>query len=209
MSTRRLLVTGLAMALVGVLLAALGPDAAGLREALVHPQRVADTGGPDVVVLAWAAGLAWAVWAWGVLGLALTAATAVPGLLGRAAGALLRLVLPAAARRAAAVALGIGLGVGLGAPGFAGAAPAAVAASAPDWPETGSSALPAPDWPSAVPADPAPDWPGPALGDHVVVRGDCLWDIAAARLAADTGHPPTDGEIAEAVQSWWTTNASV
>jgi hypothetical protein len=209
MSTRRLLVTVLAMALVGVLLAALGPDAAALRGALVHPQRVADTAGPDVVVLAWAAGLAWLVWAWGVLGLALTAATAVPGLLGRAAGALLRLVLPAAARRAAAVALGVGLGVGLGAPVFASAAPPAVAASAPARPQAGNTALPVPDWPAAVPADPVPDWPGPAPGDHVVVRGDCLWDIAAARLVSDTGRPPTDGEIAEAVHAWWTTNAAV
>jgi nucleoid-associated protein YgaU len=209
MSTRRLAVTTLAMALIGVLLGLLGPDVAGLREALTHPQSVADAGGPDTVVLAWAATLAWAVWVWGALGLGLTAATAVPGLLGRTARALLRLVLPAAARRAAAVALGIGLGVGIGAPVFASAAPATVAVSAPDWPADGSPVPAAPDWPTAVPADPAPDWPAPGPGTHVVVRGDCLWDIAAARLASGPGSPPTDGQIADAVHAWWTTNASV
>src|SRR4051794_29669169 len=99
MSTRRLVVTALAMALIGVLLGHLGPEVTGLREALAHPQRVADAGGPDTVVLAWAAVLAWVIWAWGVLGLGLTAATAAPGLLGWTARALLRLVLPAAARR--------------------------------------------------------------------------------------------------------------
>src|SRR4051794_953035 len=121
MSTRRLLVTTLAMALVGVVLGHLGPDATALREAFADPQRVCDAAGPDTVVLSWAAALAWAVWAWGVLGLGLTAVSAVPGLLGRTARMLLHLVLPAGARRAAAVALGLGLGVGIGAPALAGA----------------------------------------------------------------------------------------
>src|SRR3954452_21167058 len=168
MSTRRLLVTALAMALIGVFLGQLGPDGAALREAFAHPQRVADAAGPDTVVLAWAAALAWAVWAWGVLGLGLTAGTAVPGLLGGAARTLLHLVLPAGARRAAAVALGLGLGVGIGAPVLASAAPAASgAASPPGW----AGARPAPDWPAAVPADSAPDWPTPANTQpgHVVV----------------------------------------
>src|SRR3954451_15943038 len=123
MSTRRLLVTTLAMALVGVVLGHLGPDATALREAFADPQRVSDASGPDTVVLAWAAALAWVVWAWGVLGLGLTAAAAGPRLLGGTAHTLLRLVLPAAARRTAAVALGIGLGMGIGAPVLAGAAP--------------------------------------------------------------------------------------
>src|SRR3954454_7934286 len=133
MSTRRLVVTTLGMALAGAVLARLGPDGTALQEALAHPQHVADTAGSDTVVLAWAAALAWAVWAWGVLGLGLTAATALPGLLGRAARTLLRGVLPAGARRAAAVALGIGLGAGIGAPVLAVAAPVAtVAVSVPD-----------------------------------------------------------------------------
>ena len=208
MSTRRLVVTALAMAVVGVFLTHLGPDPAALQAALTHPQRIVDASGPDAVVLAWAAVLAWAVWAWGVAGLGLTAATALPGLLGRAAGSLLHLVLPAGARRAAAVVLGIGLGVGIGAPELASAAPAdTVAASAPDWPV--AEHRPAPDWPSAVATDPAPDWPAPAEGDHVIVRGECLWDIAASRLTADAGRPPTDAEVAGAVHAWWTANRSV
>jgi len=208
MSTRRLVVTALAMALIGVALARLAPDGAALRAALAHPQDVADTAGPDTVVLAWAAALAWAVWAWGVLGLTLTAATAIPGLLGRVAAGLLRGVLPAGARRAAALSLGIGLGVGIGAPAVAGAAPGPAIAT-PDWPAAQSAA--APDWPAATrtaPAPPAPDWPASAEGDHVVLRGDCLWDIAAARLASGAA-PPTDAEIAEAVPAWWTANRAV
>jgi hypothetical protein len=196
MSARRLLVTTLGMALVGVALAHLGPDGAALRAAFADPQHVADTAGPDIVVLAWVTALAWAVWAWGVVGLGLTAATAVPGLLGRLARGLLRLVLPAGARRAAAVALGIGLGVGLGTPAFAGAGPAdPVPASAPDWP--------------AAATDPAPDWPAPTEGDHVVVPGDCLWDVAAARLGTGSGRPPTAAEVADAVAAWWTVNRAV
>jgi nucleoid-associated protein YgaU len=205
MSTRRLAVTTLGMALVGVVLGCLGPDGPVLREALTHPQRISDTAGPDTLVLAWAAALSWAVWAWGVLGLGLTAATAIPGLLGRVARTVLRGVLPAGARRAASVALGIGLGVGLTTPAFAGAATPAVTAAAPDWPSTTN----APDWPTAVATDPAPDWPTPIDGDRVVVRGDCLWDIAATHLAAHAGQPPTDVEVADAVSAWWTTNRAV
>jgi hypothetical protein len=204
MSTRRLAATALGVALVGAVLAHLVPGATVLREAFAHPQHVADTAGPDTLVLAWAGALAWAVWGWGVIGLLLTAATAAPGLLGRLAGTLLRGVLPAGARRTAAVALGIGLGVGLTTPAFA-TATESVAAAAPDWP----SAESAPDWPDAVPAEPAPDWPTPADGDHVVLRGDCLWDIAAADLTNAAGSSPTAATIADAVAAWWTTNRSV
>ena len=204
MSARRLAAAALAMALVGAVLAHLGPGATGLREAFAHPQHVADSAGPDTLVLAWAGALAWTVWGWGVIGLLLTAATAAPGLLGRVAAALLRGVLPAGARRAVAVALGIGLGVGLTTPAFA-TAPGSVAAAAPDWPPAAA----APDWPDAAPAEPAPDRPTPVDGDHVVLRGDCLWDIAAADLTAAAGSPPTDTAIADAVAAWWTTNRSV
>src|SRR4051812_15389257 len=181
MSTRRLAVTALALTVIGLVLAQLGPAATTIQEALTQPQWIADATGPDAVVLAWAAALAWAVWGWGVLGLGLTAATAVPGLLGIVARLLLRGALPAGARRAAAVALGIGLGVGVGSPGLAGAAPAsAVPVSAPDWPAAGRLHPPAPDWPAVVPAQPAPDGPAGTSDQYVVVRGDCLWEIAAA-----------------------------
>ncbi|WP_448627051.1 LysM peptidoglycan-binding domain-containing protein [Geodermatophilus sp. URMC 64] len=201
MSGRRWAATTLAMGLVGLALWALSPDVAALQEAVTHPQRASDAAGPDAVVLAWATLLAWAIWAWGTLGLALTAASALPGLLGATARALLRAVLPHAARRAAAVALGVGLGVGVGAPVVATAAtPHQPAATAPDWPSaTGNPARAVPDWPT----------PAPAAGEHVVVRGDCLWDIAAARLSHDTGRAPSDPEIAVAVRSWWQANAAV
>src|SRR4051812_33354322 len=122
MSGRRLAATTLVMSLIAVALGALSPDGADLQTAISHPQRVSDGAGPDTVVLAWATVLAWTVWAWGVLGLALTAASALPGLLGSAARLLLRAVLPRAARRAAALALGGGLGLGVGAPALATAA---------------------------------------------------------------------------------------
>jgi nucleoid-associated protein YgaU len=199
MSTRRLAVTALAMVAVGGILAALGPDLATLTGSFLRPQRVADLAGPVVVVTAWAAALAWLVWAWGLLGLVLTAATALPGILGGTARAALSALLPAAARRAAAVAVGLGVGVGLGAP-FASAAPLPAPAT--------DSVATVPDWPSDEPApSPAPDRASPA--DHVVVRGDCLWDIAADRLATEVGHRPTDAEIARSVPAWWRSNADV
>jgi nucleoid-associated protein YgaU len=43
----------------------------------------------------------------------------------------------------------------------------------------------------------------------VVVRGDCLWHIAADRLRQQQGRAPTDGEVALAVRAWWTANAAV
>src|SRR3954452_1251849 len=187
MSGRRLAATTLVMSLIAVALGALSPDGADLQTAISHPQRVSDGAGPDAVVLAWATLLAWTVWAWGVLGLALTAASALPGLLGSAARLLLRAVLPRAARPAAALALGVGLGLGVGAPALATAAtPAAPVAAAPGWP-------------TAAPVAPAPDRPSAATGEHVVVRGDRLWDIAADRLRQDTGRAPTDREVATAV----------
>jgi nucleoid-associated protein YgaU len=70
-----------------------------------------------------------------------------------------------------------------------------------------------PDWPDA-PAGPPP--PGlPAATDRVVLRGDCLWDIAEAWLAAApgagdaAGTGPTDAQVLAAVRAWWQTNAAV
>ncbi|MGY1604157.1 LysM peptidoglycan-binding domain-containing protein [Geodermatophilus sp. SYSU D00815] len=208
MSGRRLLATALAMALVALGLAALGPEPEVLRQAVTHPQGLSDASGPDVVVLAWAALLAWSVWAWGAVGLALTAAGALPGLAGAAARCLLRVVLPAGARRATAVALGIGIGAGLGAPALAVAAPAAPpVTAAPDWPRTPAGT--APDWPQVEAPAAASEAPAPAGDEHVVVRGDCLWDIAEAYLRRTTGAVPGDRAIADAVTAWWSANAAV
>ncbi|SNR74280.1 LysM peptidoglycan-binding domain-containing protein [Blastococcus mobilis] len=213
MSVRRLLLTAASMGVIGVLLAALTPPAAAMTGALTSPQRTVDTVGADALVLAAAGLLAWAVWAWGALGLALTAASALPGALGSTARWATRVVLPAGARRSAALVLGLGLGVAAPLAGIAvtvAAPPAAAAgpAQAPDWPAGPASA------PGAAPAGAVPDWPAdlsavPDEGSHVVVRGDCLWHIAAARLAEQSGKTPTDGDVARAVHAWWTANADV
>ena len=111
MSIRRLVATAAAMALIAGALAALTPDLSSMAGTLASAQRTADTAGPDVLVMSAAGLLAWAVWGWGALGLALTAASALPGMLGGAARLALHVVLPAGARRGAALALGLGLGV--------------------------------------------------------------------------------------------------
>jgi hypothetical protein len=206
MTARRLVLTAAAMAAIGLVLAGLAPAPAWTVSALRAPQRLVDVSGSGALVLAVVGGLAWFVWAWGVLGLVLTAVGAAPGGLGSAARALLRVLLPAGARRAAAVALGIG--VALNGPLLAGTAMADIPSA------------PIPDWPAAtaVHADPAPspvpDWPtapsaaAPAAA-HVVVPGDCLWDIAAERLLAGSGRAAPNAEIVGAVAGWWRANATV
>jgi hypothetical protein len=204
MSIRRLVVTSAVMGTLAAVFAALSPAPAELVFLLSHAQATADTDGPDTVVLAACAVLAWLAWTWGAVGLALTAASAHPGGLGAPARLALSALLPASARRAAAVALGVGLG--MGGPWLAGAT---------GLPGLPASSAPAPDWPAAGPrasgpTDPVPERPDrPPPGAHVVVRGDCLWDIVAARLAVEAGHRPTAGEIAAAVQAWWRANAEV
>ena len=217
MSTRRLAGTASVMALLAVLLDRLTPGWAAMAGRLADAQRVADTAGPDALVLCAAALTAWVVWAWGVLGLALTAASALPGVLGRAAVLSLRGVLPAAARRTAAAALGLGIAAAVPMVATASALmalPAAAAdlstttAGAPDWPVTpaGRSAAGAPDWPGPPVADRSV---GPADGAHVVVRGECLWHIARAALLEQRDTAPTDGDVATAVHAWWAANAAV
>jgi nucleoid-associated protein YgaU len=230
MSVRRLMLTGAAMGLVAVLLGAVTPPLPEMADALAAAQRTVDTAGPDALVVPAAGALAWLVWAWGCLGLALTAASAVPGLLGGIARQVSQLVLPAGARRGAAVLLGLGLGVAAPLAGVATtvlAVPASAAApvgGVPDWPAEPSPADPAPvpaaepdatvPAPVAAAADGAtvPDWPdisAPADGSHVVVRGDCLWHIAEAHLLGQPGPPPTEAAIARAVDAWWSANAAV
>ena len=221
MSIRRLGATALAMALIAVGLAALTPDLSSMTGTLAAAQRTADTAGPDVLIISAAGLLAWAVWAWGALGLALTATSALPGVLGGAARLALHVVLPAGARRSAALALGLGLGVAgplLGTAALLTPTPAAAtdtrtpstAGTGLDWP-VAPAALPVPDWPAGAPAGPAPDWPpAPSSeGTHVVVRGECLWHIASDRLLVRHGRTPTAGEVAAATHAWWQANADV
>ncbi|MGY1773010.1 LysM peptidoglycan-binding domain-containing protein [Blastococcus sp. SYSU D00813] len=216
MSMRRLTATTAVMAAVAVLLVALTPplpDAALLAR---DPQTVADTAGPETLVLAAAALLAWLAWGWGALGLLLTGLSAVPGAVGAVARGAARLLLPADARRAAALALGLGLAVGspvLSACSAPAPVPAAAAAlpqgaPVPDWPVfPGQPAPPAvAPPPPAGGAGPVPEWPA---AEHVVVRGDSLWDIAVADLRARTGSEPAPAEVARAVAAWWSANADV
>src|SRR5688500_18391661 len=172
MSVLRLAVTALVMALIAAALAALTPEIPDMADTLTTAQRTADTAGPDVLVISAAGLLAWAVWGWGALGLALTAASALPGLLGGAARLALHVVLPAGARRGAALALGLGLGVAGPLLGTAtlltptpasatGFSPPSTVGAALDWP-VAPTALPVPDWPATTAGHqpgPAPDWP--------------------------------------------------
>jgi hypothetical protein len=193
MSVRRLSLTSAAMAAVAFLLGWATPDLPVMGHALVDAQRTADTAGADVLLLSAAGLTAWAVWAWGVLGLALTAASLAPGLIGSSARLLVRVVLPSGARRGAALALGIGLGV---------AAPVLVGVPQ----DSGRPVLAAAVTPVTVTPAGVPDWPAEQTASaHVVVPGDCLWDIASGRLGA----APTDAEIAAAVPAWWSVNAEV
>jgi nucleoid-associated protein YgaU len=227
MSIRRLVVTVATMAAIAAALAALTPPFAELTGSLTAAQRTVDTRGADVLIASAAALLAWAVWAWGALGLALTAASALPGVAGGAARLALQVALPAGARRGAALLLGLGLGVAgpllaSAVPQFAPTASAAAGAeSVPDWPAPGPAAAPVPDWPAgpaptgAAPTGEAPAAPStapttaPASDSRVVVRGDCLWHIAADSLLGQLGRLPSDGEVAAAVQAWWSANADV
>ena len=214
MSIRRLLATVGVMAAIAVVLMALTPPPVTMARALTAAQRTADTQGTDALISSAAGLLAWAVWAWGALGLSLTAGSALPGVVGGAARTALRVALPAGVRRGTALVLGIGLGLTapLAGPLLPGSIPVASA--------SGSTAGDAPDWPSQSPEptpDAVPDWPAgagtaagaPAATDRVVVRGDCLWLIAADSLLGRLGRLPSDAEIAVAVDAWWQANADV
>jgi hypothetical protein len=207
------------MAAIGTLLSVLTPALQVMTEAVTHAQRTSDTAGPDALVLAAAGLLAWAVWLWGAVGLGLTALAAVPGLVGATSAVVLRLVLPAAARRSAAGLLGLTLSVGplLGTTSVLLPTPASAAGPITATATTTTTAVP--DWPVAAPPAAVPDWPRtpPVSGaspartssPHVVLRGECLWDIAAAHLGQGRPSAPTDGEVARAVHAWWSANASV
>jgi hypothetical protein len=216
MSPRRWAGTAVVMAAVGWALTELSPGLPQLQAAAADPQRYVDTAGADALVLLVVPALAWLCWAWGVLGLLLTAASTAPGWTGRLAGRLAAGVLPAGARQAAALALGVGLSTAAPVLLPPAAVPFAVVSAMAD-DDTGAvppvlvdgpAVEPTPDWPS-VPAG-APDWPRASAEDHVVLRGDCLWDIAAGWLRTQRPEQPaTDAEVLRAVHAWWDANADV
>jgi nucleoid-associated protein YgaU len=235
MSVRRLVVTAAGMAGIAWVLAGLVPPAPEVAHVLAHPQLTVDTVGADTLVLAAVGLLTWLVWAWGTVGLILTAVSALPGFLGTAARTTLGVVLPAGARRSAALLLGVGLGVA--GPFVATAWPTAAASAAVDEPLRSDAGAPddeiapddegtaaaldwpastTPDWPMANAPGTTPsrgtvtDWlPTSASDEHVVVRGDCLWSIAEARLLRDHGRPPSAADVADAVAAWWSANDTV
>jgi hypothetical protein len=202
MSIRRLALTVAAMtgAALGLLL--LTPDVTAALRDVAGPQHTVDTRGAEALLVSATGLLAWGVWAWGALGLVLTAGTAVPGVLGASFRVLAGLLLPSTARQAAAVALGLGLA----APVLLGGSPVSPAPGH-DRPVLAAArtALDVPDWPLDD-AGRVPDWPSGAA--HLVVSGDCLWDIAEDRLTT-AGGPPGDAEVATAVQGWWSANRAV
>jgi hypothetical protein len=210
-SVRRWAATSAVFGLVAWALALLGPDPAALRSALSDPQGLVDTAGADELVVVAVGALAWLCWAWGALGLLLTAASTAPGWAGRLSAVLLMGVLPAGARRAAALAIGVGLSTVGPAVLPAVLVPSTTVATASE------AVLPAVhlDWPQAAAGDhpaaaPELDWPAPAAGEHVVVRGDCLWEIAQAWVAGQQpGTPVAGADVARAVHAWWQTNAAV
>ncbi|SCX51949.1 hypothetical protein SAMN03159343_2665 [Klenkia marina] len=224
MTVRRWAATTAVMALVGWALAVLAPGADAVTAALTGPQRVVDTAGTDalLVPLVWL--LAAACWVWGTVGIALTALSVRTGLVGRVAEALLGVVLPAGLRRVAAVAVGVSLAT---VPVVATAAPpttttASTTATASPGADGGGADVgggavqktgptSAPAWSDVAPVPPAvPDWPAaPSSGEHVVLRGDCLWDIAATWLAEHSPAQVTPAATAAAADAWWRANADV
>ena len=227
MTMRRWAATTAAMAAVGWGLVLLAPVGSALTAVLTDPQRTVDAAGPDALLVPVVWVLAAACWTWGAAGLVLTALSVRTGLVGRAAGALLHVVLPAGLRQVAAVAVGVSLAT---VPVVATAAPTAPSTTSEPAPvgvpsvdtagsvqKTGPAPAPAPGWSDvgALPAQPTdvppvPDWPtAPAPGEHVVLRGDCLWDIATAWSAARSPGPVTSAATAAAVHAWWQANAEV
>jgi LysM repeat protein len=222
MSLRRLAATLAAMAGIAAALHAIAPAPGAALVALSAPQHLVDLRGADALVIALAAVLAWAAWLWGAVGVVLTAAAALPGLAGSLSRALLTGVVPAGLRRAAGIALGAGVvlngpllaGVALAAPSTPTAtATATTTATAPAGPATEPAV---PDWPTGGADAPTPGAPAPApppadpmpTSTHVVVPGECLWEIADDQLRS-AGQPISNAAVATTVHAWWSSNAQL
>lgn len=145
-----------------------------------------------------------------------SAATRIPGRVGRHAHVVSVRVAPSVVRAGVAAALGGSLALGtasLGAspaPTAASAVHSTVAATAASDPASPSPSHP-PDRPPSPPGDvglvsSAPAPARPSVDAHVVVqRGDSLWAIAARHLGPHAGA----GEIAHAWQRWYAANRDV
>ncbi|HVX42712.1 MAG TPA: LysM domain-containing protein [Mycobacteriales bacterium] len=209
----RSVATGALLALLTAVVWWVSPNPQGLAPALRHPQAYVDRVGADQAAIAAVCLLCWVVLAWLAAGLALTAASALPGALGRSSGALAGWILPATFRRTAALALGLSLATGGGAAGAMIAshseAPAPPAATRSlDWPVASEvAAHPATsdlDWPARQEAPPAPTRqadPQPRK-EIVVLRGDSLWSIARRAL----GPGADDAAVAREWPRWYAAN---
>jgi hypothetical protein len=164
-----------------------------LRDGLGSPWRWVAEVGPDAAAGTIAGALLWLVALWVALGLAVTAASLLPGRLGRLGGAIANRLTPAALRRVVAAATSTSI---LLSPAAAIASPTGGHSPAP---AGAASVLPAIGWPTdpgpaarqAVPPPRAGSSgpPGaertaaPGAAGRVRVRaGDSLWSIAGRRL---------------------------
>lgn len=192
------------------------PNPRTLAPALHDPQGFVDRVGADRAALALVGVLCWLVLAWLAVGLAFSAAAALPGAAGRFSELVADRVLPDALRQVAAVALGFSMAtVGSTAaisdstvrPRTAQAATLAL-----DWPtgrqpgvHSPDAGRPGIDWPAGEPP-PRAGHPPPHPRPAVVVRpGDCLWTIAARHLGPDA----TDARIAAEWPRWYVANRAV
>lgn len=183
------------------------PGPAELLAAVRSPQHWAGLHGADNAVLVVAAVVGWLVLAWLVAGVAIMAATELPGLAGRLADHVAIVVLPVAVRQGLALSLGIGLvtagsGVAAAEP-IPGAPPGPTPGVSVDWPQQPPLV---PDPPPTGPPDSGPPEVGdPIDGVVVVAAGDSLWAIAADRLGPDADDPM----VASAVSDWYTANRAL
>jgi len=224
-----------------------GCCAAVLAVAGAQPDRLVDLEGwsrriaadPTQAVALAAGSLAWLLLGWLALGVALSAAAGLPGLLGRVGGRVAARLVPGVLRHVVELTLGLTVTVtgaaGLAVPAAASAAhaaPASASAAAPSLrlqlpdpgepvtpvrPAPGRATTPTPTRAAASTAgtgqlpDPTPPARAPDPEGAVVVHaGDCLWDLALSQLAAGhPGHTPTDAEVAAEWPRWWQANAAV
>lgn len=187
----------------GLILATCPPRLGDLVAGLASPWRWVEESGSDAAVGTVAGALLWLVALWVALALAVTAASLLPGRLGRLGSAAARRVTPAALRRVVVAATSTSI---LLSPAAAIAVPSG-GLPAP----AGASSLPAVGWPvdsgpAATSPVPAPRAeantpPGtervtaPTGSDRVRVRaGDSLWAIAGRQLGPATPAARTQQE---------------
>ncbi|WP_375493913.1 LysM peptidoglycan-binding domain-containing protein [uncultured Jatrophihabitans sp.] len=199
------------------------PDPGRLIASLGQPHAWLERVGADGACAQLAGAALWAVAAWLAVGLLAAAAAArLPGVAGRRATLVARLVLPRALRTMLAGSAGLGILL----------APVAAAATTPlvghgPTAAAAAHAVPTPTWPLHTaphsharhhpqrPTVQPPRWPmsaqpaaPTATGDRdtvTVAPGDSLWLIAARRLGAHA----SPQAIAEAWPRWYATNRNV